>query len=1589
MKNHPTANFSFLELLEPRIAPAGVGSAEWVLATEAGGAFVLSAGQGLATSSGGGGAKLLYVEAGQALVFTTDLNANNIVDTNEITGISAGNGLRLVSFVDINGDIVTNLNSDGRTLTDTDGNSANGLDGRVVLNNRIDSIVLRSLVAGEVPDPASSLAKSSYSIFGNIYAGGGLGSTSTPGLQIDTSGFALQTKFGRLTLDGTGTPVPMVGYIFTGSAVSGQHFTFGTSPAYGNGPGESLRGTLADFIPAAGQAAGDVTGVRASGADGQPAPYMLGGIVTGNGGPGARGGDISNIFSTGDISGLILRTGDGGDGESGGRGGDITGLSVTNSVNSRVEIITGDGGFGLLGAAGRAGNVLFNGEITAYGNIQVGLGNGGGAVGNAGAGTSLTNGTFTNPGVGLQTPTEVITTWRLPGDIGNYAFDAVSGDYLSRQFDFDGDGFNDAVYISNNANQIVVLFGNALGGLDFREDFSQLDAPIYAPLTARASSLVVAEIGGPLGPAAAPLPDIVTASSSGTSGAGLVGFVNLGQDAAGNWLGFAIPRYSPLPGAQIPGVSPVDIQVDRVSLAAVTALASGDFTRDGVMDIALIETRYDNTTAPFISNLIVMSGLRGAGGLVDGYFAANFNKGTGTVLNSSPAVNVEFGRAEEAFAYQLKSSAAERGNALSDVLAYIDRTDPIPVPARPGNTLFHPFEMVATATGQSLTETAPGGTPFQYSQRIERDIAGTPTWVGYGGAQPVSVYNFEFLDLDNDTFFDALGIGNVRPTPGSTSQPYLAAVAMQGQINIPGPLNPNLGNFDIVQRVQTDEVNFAAPLPYFGIALTEKTTGGADNVDSVLGTDWTSVENLGMATGSYDALSGLLGGTNIVLNVIRDGVFEALGFAASVSQYVVAGPPALPAFLQTALPLGTNAFSAIGTNNLTRTSLFEPWQPVAGVALADMENIGFVERPALAESVRWALTSPLAPLAIPISGSSIELRAGNGGLSSLGRGGDGGGLGGATLIVDTAGTSTGSLSINGYADVQLQSGTGGSGYLGGGKGGSISGVAVLANELIAVSGAGGSAMAGTGGAGGTISQIFFQGQGTNSAVALSTGSGAFGLTGGAGGSILGRGDSFTTDVQGIVGLTVLAGGGGAGIARGGAGGSITNFTSDIFAAGLLDLRAGNGGSAVSGFGGNGGTILSSAPVPRTSLISDDLVVQAGNGGNGLTGGIGGSVNDFVLLPDTPPVNPDTIRIVAGNGGAGVTGNGGAGGGLTTVTASGESVGLISLYSAGSGGSSAAAAGGSGGSISTLDGGAVAGAAMAVAGAGGNGLTVGGVGGSIRLSNLSVGGNDTARVVFKAGQGGSAYGVSEAQITAEGTAPISSSARMFALGTSNGRAGAGGDISDIKQLGANRASSDIIAGNGGSLINYGKGSDTNVPVGRGGSVTNVVLAGNAGVIGQNALIRSYAFDFADQLRAGVITTANDPGVGNVGVLVGSKGFARNDRAVTGGVTGSVSNFTAGNIMSMVAGSVDRVAKITAITNLQITAGNSAILGDAKNSPLSPLGPAPLRNPSTTPAYLEPDGGPVTNELQGGGGLIDGAIFTSRYTGPLDSLRFFNG
>src|SRR5687768_15126890 len=85
---------AMIEPLEQRIAPASLTNPRFIPAV-VGAPLELQAGDVLSTGASGG-TYLLFVEKGSAVVYTTDLNSNDQVDFNEITGISAGDGLRLI-----------------------------------------------------------------------------------------------------------------------------------------------------------------------------------------------------------------------------------------------------------------------------------------------------------------------------------------------------------------------------------------------------------------------------------------------------------------------------------------------------------------------------------------------------------------------------------------------------------------------------------------------------------------------------------------------------------------------------------------------------------------------------------------------------------------------------------------------------------------------------------------------------------------------------------------------------------------------------------------------------------------------------------------------------------------------------------------------------------------------------------------------------------------------------------------------------------------------------------------------------------------------------------------------------------------------------------------------------------------------------------------------------------------------------------------------------------------------------------------------------------------------------------------------------
>jgi hypothetical protein len=398
-------------------------------------------------------------------------------------------------------------------------------------------------------------------------------------------------------------------------------------------------------------------------------------------------------------------------------------------------------------------------------------------------------------------------------------------------------------------------------------------------------------------------------------------------------------------------------------------------------------------------------------------------------------------------------------------------------------------------------------------------------------------------------------------------------------------------------------------------------------------------------------------------------------------------------------------------------------------------------------------------------------------------------------------------------------------------------------------------------------------------IAISTGQGGGGLSGGAGGSILGRNDLSSADIQTnrsqqniSESLSITAGAGGFGINAGGAGGAVSQLVAE-FGGGPVAVLSGTGGYSPAGRGGGGGSIQLT-PSPFISRLTGALLLEAGDGGEGIAGGQGGSLIGFINRP-TSLTNPISTRAVAGDGGDAVTGSGGAGGSISNFSVTTSNSSGISLLLAGQGGLSAGGTGGAGGALSSATFTSEAGAVVAIAGAGGNGLRTGGAGGSIGNTDLKAGGLTNARVVAMAGAGGDGYGVSAATIQSEGTFPNFSTlyqTNILALGPANANGGIGGSITNFTQPAALKASVDLVAGNGGSTINYGLIGDKKTGVGRGGSMTNINLANDAGLMDANIPIRSYANDFA-QLVEGLVSFGNlgplgDDAIGTSGALVSS-------------------------------------------------------------------------------------------------------------------------
>ncbi len=1566
---------SCIEPLEARIAPAAIVTypelinAKWRAAT-VGSPIELHAGEGLSTLGDKSGSYLLFVEKGNCIVFTTDLNNNNRIDTNEITGISAGDGLRLISFVDIHGDIVTNLvektvgNSTFLSLTDSDRNPSNDDprlqgDGRVVLPNTIEKIEFRPLAIADIPDQngdgavdATDLALrtvswSSYSLFGSIIAGGGFGADD-----------------GGLLFNGPADDryLATADAIYVGSAVSGKYFSFGTSSEYiaaGVRFGNDTNGVIVPFVPPRGQAGASINTVNGSG------PFNLGVLQAGNGGIGAPGGNILNVaMNHDDTGGYSIIAGDGGSGPSGGDGGSILNFSDNGSTTGYVFISSGSGGFGATGRAGSGGDGDF-GTIDLRGDVHILLGNGGTGFTAGGNGASLAKAVLTEPAgvVDPNTGAESFTQVKGTNGFGttHYPDSSVAGHYNANNIgthltvDFDNDGVGDFVYVTGadstsggvgSNSQLVVLLGAPTTDPAF---------PGYRTVTApdgtKADGI---SLNGPRNPEALAVadvngdghPDIVTASSDpGGSGDVMVFLAkfedtnndgvltateDLNHNGVDDFLGFWEPRHSTLP---IISGGTETMHVEKITV--------GDFDGNGRPEIVVGVSYNGDSRAVFLTADMEKDPVSQQFEYTGQFFA---DYGTKAVLASVGGRNIsvpavtyvpyypEFKPNPPYTGLILEASSLDTSSSTHDVLFF----------GWQGTRFVSVLEWTAHSEANPQPRPAFSDSPFFNGSIYDMGLDFVPP----ASFIPFALHDFTVADLNTDGIADLAGI----------SLPYK---------NKYWYINWSIGD----GFGDSVGISVANPEQYSLHTIRSMDADGDGNPNEIL------------------LLHAPNGNTELSYGIFANGFS-----LASIS--------------------GRPTMGLVGDQ--TKAGFVDSRPIFVGSSTATVTESDSVSQARDSFYLDGTFAEPIHALI----NFSLTIAAGDGGSSLQGRGGVGGFLGGKSSLTDVIDPVTGQpvldpatgkpvQNIVGAIDVETTihftalGGKGGDGFSSGGAGGFVSGVVVRGgsgHKLLA--GDGGRGVSGLGGAGGSlvsnsvesisVDTVF----GTITPPTIIAGDGGVGRIGGSGGSVIGNGTSFF-DIEASA-ADVYSGDGGIGTRGGGNAGNISGLLTSIVNPKLalpsyINFTAGKGGDTVFGKAGNGGSVINSSPASGTQL-DGDIKVLGGDGGKGFTGGDGGSVVNFVNQPDGSDIafNPAFTSFLAGNGGKGTFGGGGKGGnvnGIMTPTL-GNTDALPDYYRfvfsraiAGAGGSSSSSKGGDGGNVSNIITNSQQGGWVFVGGAGGKGLILGGAGGGVNNVSVSLGASTYSKALFIGGAGGNAG----AFVPNIGDPAPNQARNQF--GGRVGHGGDGGSVSGITQTNAIAAHIDIIAGDGGDAIHYGTPLDKpkTTFVGKGGSVLNITLAGEAGNMDASVGIKSYNDILAGETVADFVKTRLEAplgkleyltdGVGNVGIVVGAAGrnkgiildpfgapYTYRSLSARYGVNGSLVDFTARNLMSAVAGNVDRIASIQLVKGLNI----------AQNVGVDKLGGD----------YLDLSGAPtVSHEPVLDGRNIDGGIVAKKY---LDDL-----
>ena len=1160
------SNAQFIEALEPRVAPAILVNGGNLL----GGNGNPTTGE---TSTGANTVTLVKVLSGQALVFY-----NNGV----ITGISVGKHTKLDITGDVQGDIVTNLDANGR-LSDSDNNPINGEDGGVLNGFGIKGITTHPLgtETGSIGRIIAGGAVSNVNIAGQcagIYAGDGI---------FRDSAVAKVTT----------------GPVDTNSVLSGTQDTFVFSKT--------------STVPSNNAAITNVTVHTAQGLE-----IFAGSGASNASGTGVNGSSISNVTiaktlaAQGTAPVLYLYAGDGGSGTNGGNGGSISSFNDQGSI-AYVKLETGNGGAASNGLGGSGGALTSSTIVSSSTRYDFIMGNGGtGATGGVGGG--IKGLTFTN--------------------------NITGGASLIATDDFNGDGLPDVVLVNTLTGEATVSLGTTTvqhpGEANFtvamqsitQANGTTVQTPFLPAEGGNPTSLVVTDLNGD------GLPDFVVSYAS-TDSLGV--FLNHGN---GQFtpskvdLGTISPtrivagEFSGSGHADIAIVSAAAITTAQTGLSSEVFIATNDgtghltvpttaaVTLPGVATDAAGAQAYDTTTGAPVTNANLFIGFQN--GTISPVF---FQNGVPTVKASINAFVVN----QVPVPAPVDSLDAEVSGGLYSVLAYSKDVNAAGTAA--GNTTLGMLPQVDVfaldSTGQA---SAPLIITPDASVTKVHFVAGT-NLVGAVEPGAVTIYNVverNYVALDTLTSTGALSDFSVTNQNGTYQIAAVGAASNRfffttGDPGSTAGVTPFLAS---ETPFEPRAINFTTGDGGNGGTLA----GGAGGM--IKGLTYTQTLGGGVleAGGSYNTvLTTGHGGTSNGGGGGNGGGIQNVNLSLNPAYLTYSDDTTSAVFSTGAGGQGTTGGNGGSVSKVATTSVFSEPNGGDGIYLNSVAvnletgagGVGTAAAGGAGGSISLAGQAAFSGVtfvdsdSLSASNPGLLVKAGDGG-NGVTAGGAGGSL---TNVGSQNATQSGSVFTgNELASALLSSGSGGAASAGnGGAGGSITGSNVTTQEAgLAV----------------VINNVSQPPVAKDGSVTVISGNGGVGH-GGTGGDAGSINQSTVASVDGDpvsgYGVLVKGGVGGNGDTGGGKGGSLKQMTINgpadptLYAA---VVAAGNGGNALKdGFGGKGGGVKN---LSQTKDVNSAInVIQAGNGGLGVgeAGGAGGAVKSintvgFIGLPSTDTAN---------------------------------------------------------------------------------------------------------------------------------------------------------------------------------------------------------------------------------------------------------------------------------------------------------------------------------------------------------------------------------